>query len=74
MTTSDGCNDTESRWLLSDAGRLLTTGFMTTLVGCDGVPVAELLGETVVAGLDSDGGLHLLDATGAELLSLVRER
>ena len=74
VSTSDGCNDTESRWMLSDAGRLLTTGFVTTLVGCDGVAMAELLADTVVAGLDPDGSLHLLNAEGSELVALVCER
>jgi hypothetical protein len=74
VTTSDGCNETESRWMLSDAGRLVTTSFMTTLVGCDGVAVAELLSNTVVVGLADDGSLRLVDAEGTELLALKRER
>ncbi|MFG1923131.1 META domain-containing protein [Cryptosporangium sp. NPDC048952] len=69
-TGSDGCNAHGGRWAATPTSMLATTG-MSTLIGCDGPPVARWLSHTAIAGLDDDA-LVLLDATGAELTRLTR--
>lgn len=65
-TGSDGCNGNGGRWATGPGGTLLATTGPSTLIGCDGAPIAAWLSSTVRAGL-SAGQLVLVDAAGAEV-------
>ncbi|MFI1995270.1 hypothetical protein [Actinoplanes sp. NPDC020271] len=69
---SDGCNGSGGGWLSGPAGTILTTSGMTTLVGCDNVPVDGWLSSARRAGFDG-AILVLLDQNGAELGRLRRD-
>jgi heat shock protein HslJ len=63
---SDGCNGNGGRWTSGTGGTLLATTGPSTLIACDGAPIAAWLGSTVRAGV-GDGQLVLVDAAGAEV-------
>ena len=71
--TSDGCNDSSSSWLITDGGGFVTTGFVSTAVGCDGFDVTGALHTAVTLATDGDGLLHLLDKSGADIATFSRE-
>ncbi len=62
---SDGCNGTQGRWTTGRGGVLLATGGVSTLIGCDSIPVGSWLLTARRIGLDGDV-LVLLDAQGTE--------
>ncbi|WP_203754068.1 META domain-containing protein, partial [Actinoplanes cyaneus] len=69
---SDGCNGSGGGWVSGPAGTLLATTGITTLVGCDNVPVGSWLSSARRAGLDG-ATLVLLDQNAAELGRLRRD-
>ena len=73
VRTSDGCNVTTGRWLVTERGTLVTSGYSSTLIGCDGIDVVGALNRSATAAIDGDGSLHLISASGAELLAFVRD-
>ncbi|MBX0300890.1 META domain-containing protein [Cryobacterium sp. 1639] len=68
---SDGCNGNAGRWVVDPSGTILTTGGMSTAMGCAGELVPSWVIDARVAVLDDDR-LRLLDADGAELGVLER--
>ncbi|MEW2384979.1 hypothetical protein AB0873_23240 [Micromonospora sp. NPDC047707] len=62
---SDGCNGSGGRWAAGPGGAFGATGGMSTLIGCDNVPVNGWLTTARQAGLDGDV-LVLRDAQGKE--------
>lgn len=62
---SDGCNATQGRWAAGSGGAFAATGGVSTLIGCDNVPVGVWLGTARQASLDGDV-LVLRDAQGTE--------
>jgi heat shock protein HslJ len=69
---SDGCNGTGGRWATGPGGVLLATGGVSTLIGCDNVPVGTWLVSARRVGLDGEV-LVLLDAAGTETGRLRRD-
>jgi hypothetical protein len=69
---SDGCNGQRGRWTVGEAGAVLATAGISTLMACDNVPIAGWLGDARRAGVDG-AELVLLDETGKELGRLTRE-
>ncbi|MCR2763897.1 hypothetical protein NQ152_10315 [Microbacterium sp. zg.B48] len=63
---SDGCNGGTGRWVLGVDGAFLATAGVSTLIGCDGVPVPAWVASARLAGFDGHT-LVLLDSTGSEL-------
>ncbi|MFJ8582086.1 META domain-containing protein [Micromonospora sp. NPDC093277] len=70
---SDGCNGQGGRWVAGPGGALLATDGVSTLIGCDNLPVGTWLASARRAGLDGDV-LVLLDAQGKETGRLRRDR
>lgn len=70
-TASDGCNGTMGRWAIGAGGEWLATAGPSTLIACEGAPVAFWLSQAKRAGMDG-AQLVLLDADGAELGRLAR--
>jgi heat shock protein HslJ len=70
---SDGCNGRGGRWTIGQAGAILATSGISTLMACDNAPIAGWLGDARRAGLDG-AQLVLLDESGKELGRLTRER
>jgi len=68
---SDGCNGNAGRWVVDPAGTILTTGGMSTAMGCAGELVPSWVIDARVVVLDDDR-LRLLDTDGAELGLLER--
>ncbi|MER7460299.1 hypothetical protein [Micromonospora sp. NPDC126480] len=62
---SDGCNGTGGRWVSGPAGAFAATGGVSTLIGCDNVPIGAWLITARQVGLDGEV-LVLRDAQGAE--------
>jgi hypothetical protein len=63
---SDGCNSEGGRWVAGPDGLLLAVQGISTLIGCDNVPVGGWLVRAARAGLDGDD-LVLVDRAGAEI-------
>ncbi|MBB4763455.1 META domain-containing protein [Amorphoplanes digitatis] len=69
---SDGCNGSGGGWVAGPAGTLLATSGVSTLVGCDNVPVGDWLSSARRAGFDG-AMLVLLDRNAKELGRLHRD-
>lgn len=65
-TGSDGCNGLGGRWVAGADGSLLATSGVSTLIGCDNVPIGGWLGRTRRVGLDG-AALVLVDADAKEI-------
>ncbi|BBG00176.1 MULTISPECIES: META domain-containing protein [Pseudonocardia] len=70
-TGSDGCNGQSGTWALEDDGAFTGAAGMSTMIGCENVPVAFWIDDAVLAEID-DGDLVLHDAAG-DPVRLVRE-
>jgi hypothetical protein len=70
-TGSDGCNAGGGRFVVGDAGMLLTTAGASTLIGCEGAPVPTWIAQAASAGFDKDW-LLLFDLDGNEAGRLER--
>ncbi|GAA1520183.1 hypothetical protein BJ978_001061 [Agromyces terreus] len=70
---SDGCNGQAARWTLESDGRMLTTGGLSTSIGCEGADVPGWVSGTRLVGFEG-AELVLLDRDAVELGRLVRER
>ncbi|WP_158647490.1 META domain-containing protein [Actinoplanes sp. ATCC 53533] len=68
---SDGCNGSGGGWVVGPAGTLLATSGISTLVGCDNIPVGDWLSAARRAGFDG-AMLVLLDQDAEELGRLHR--
>ncbi|MDH6181514.1 hypothetical protein M2152_001696 [Microbacteriaceae bacterium SG_E_30_P1] len=69
--SSDGCNGNGGRWVDLGGGYLLATpSSISTMIGCENVPVAEWVGAARTAGFD-DEQLVLFDSRGVELGRLI---
>ena len=62
-TGSDGCNGQSGEWTLGDGGALRATAGLSTMIGCENVPVARWVSEAVHVEVDGDA-LVLHPATG----------
>ncbi|MHA6694193.1 META domain-containing protein [Homoserinimonas sp. A520] len=71
-TGSDGCNGGGGRWAVDGDGGFLATSGPSTLMFCEGAPVPAWVAQASAAGMDTDGHLHLFDASGTALGSLTR--
>ncbi|MEU4220023.1 hypothetical protein [Actinoplanes sp. NPDC026623] len=71
-SASDGCNGSEGGWVAGPAGTLLATSGISTLIGCDNVPVGGWLSAARRAGFDG-ATLVLLDQNAEELGRLRRD-
>lgn len=69
---SDGCNGSGGGWVVGPAGTLLATTGISTLVGCDNVPVGGWLSSARLAGFDG-AMLVLVDQDARELGRLHRD-
>jgi len=69
---SDGCNGSGGGWVVGSAGTLLATSGISTLIGCDNVPVGDWLSAARRAGFDG-ATLVLLDQNAKELGRLHRD-
>ena len=49
---SDGCNGQSGRWVAGQDGALLGTTGLSTLIGCDNVPISGWIGQARRAGFD----------------------
>lgn len=63
-TGSDGCNGQSGEWTLGDGGALRATAGLSTMIGCENVPVARWISEAVHVEVDGPD-LLLHGATGA---------
>jgi hypothetical protein len=70
---SDGCNGQGGRWAAGPAGAFVATSGISTMIGCDNVPVAAWMDSARRVGLDGKI-LVLLDGAGKEVGRLRRER
>ncbi|WP_412738650.1 hypothetical protein [Krasilnikovia sp. MM14-A1259] len=68
----DGCNGSQGGWAAGSAGTLLASSGMSTLIGCDNVPVGDWVSSARRAGFDGTT-LVLLDQNAKELGRLRRE-
>jgi hypothetical protein len=69
---SDGCNGSAGGWVVGPAGTLLATSGISTLVGCDNVPVGDWVSSARRAGF-AGATLVLLDQNAKELGRLQRD-
>jgi hypothetical protein len=72
-SASDGCNGSGGGWVLGPAGTVLATSGISTLIGCDNVPVGGWLSSARRAGFDGTM-LVLLDQNAKELGRLHRDQ
>lgn len=68
---SDGCNGQGGRWANAGSGLLVSASGLSTLVGCENVPIASWVTQATSAGFAGDT-LVLVGAAGSELVRLVR--
>lgn len=73
-TGSDGCNGQRGTWTLGPGGdgAFDGTAGMSTMIGCENVPIARWIADADRAELHG-GDLVLRDASGAQQARLVRE-
>ncbi|MBP2370588.1 META domain-containing protein [Pseudonocardia parietis] len=73
-TGSDGCNGQRGTWTLGPDGdgTFDGTAGMSTMIGCENVPIARWIADAGRAELHG-GDLVLRDASGAQQARLVRE-
>ncbi|MEV4640701.1 hypothetical protein AB0J80_25505 [Actinoplanes sp. NPDC049548] len=69
----DGCNGSGGGWTVKPAGTVLATAGVSTLIGCDNVPVGQWLSSARLAGFDGET-LVLFDPQAAELGRLRRAK
>lgn len=67
---SDGCNGSSGCWAVGDGGEFLATAGVSTLIFCEGASVPSWVAQASTAGVDTDGLLHLFDASGTALGTL----
>ncbi|GAA1103582.1 META domain-containing protein [Pseudonocardia alni] len=69
-TGSDGCNGQSGEWTLGDGGALRATAGLSTMIGCENVPVARWVSEAV--HVETEGDALLLHPATGEPVRLVR--
>jgi heat shock protein HslJ len=69
-TGSDGCNGQSGDWSLGDGGTLRASAGLSTMIGCENVPVARWVSDAV--HVETDGDALLLHPASGEPVRLVR--